>query len=660
MAYCPAYLGHICSLCCSLDARCNDMCKPEASWSAQWQAAARAVLPQAAWRRLDSEIGRYLLLMGALLPLLATLFYLVWAQELEQLGGALAQAPVRQALGLGFTKAFAALALVTGIAAWWLVLTHKSRQVAQEESNRQTQALNEQTQALRREIQSHRRTDQALQQAKQQAEEARRLADQANQAKSRYITNISHELRTPLNSIIGYAQLLDEDPAMPAHRRQAVQVIRRGGDHLLSLIEGTMDIARIESGKLSLHVRPMRFREGLQEIARMFELQAEGKGIEFIHDFGGCVPEVVRADEKRLRQVLINVLGNAVKFTQAGRVVLRLRHAREMATFEIEDTGPGIAPNELERIFEPFARGAAAGGVVPSGGTGLGLTIAKMLTDLMGGEMSVRSTPAEAGSAGGTVFRIRLFLPEVRGRQGDLFMRPAARVGYKGPRRRLLVVDNEETDRELMRNMLAPLGFEVRLAASGAACLDMLAKFSPDAVLMDLAMPGADGWQTIAAMRGRQLCGAPVAIVSANAFEKGADNAAGLGPGDFIVKPVRKDELLDWLGSALKLEWRVAQAAPALRTLRGDGQAPPWSLASAPAPAMRPPSPGQALALREAVELGYFRGVLERLDAIDRDEPGCAAWTAHMRVLARNFQFEAMSGLLRRSPTEAPDHDDRH
>ncbi len=660
MAHCPAYLGHICSLCCSLDARCNDMCKPEASWSAQWQAAARAVLPQAAWRRLDSEIGRYLLLMGALLPLLATLFYLVWAQELEQLGGASAQAPVRQALGLGFTKAFAALALVTGIAAWWLVLTHKSRQVAQEESNRQTQALNEQTQALRREIQSHRRTDQALQQAKQQAEEARRLADQANQAKSRYITNISHELRTPLNSIIGYAQLLDEDPAMPPHRRQAVRVIRRGGDHLLSLIEGTMDIARIESGKLSLDVRPMRFRDGLEEIARMFELQAEGKGIGFIHDFGGGVPEVVRADEKRLRQVLINVLGNAVKFTQAGRVALRLRHAREMATFEIEDTGPGIAPPELERIFEPFARGAAAAG----GGTGLGLTIAKMLTDLMGGEMSVRSTPAGPGGAGGTVFRIRLFLPEVRDRQVEGFMRPAARVGYKGPRRRLLVVDNEETDRELMRNMLAPLGFEVALAASGDACLDMLSAFSPDAVLMDLAMPGADGWQTIAAMRGRGLCGAPVAIVSANAFEKGADNAAGLGPGDFIVKPVRKDELLDWLGGALNLEWRVAQAAPAFGTRDVDGgeasrpQAPVPAPAL-PVPAIRPPTPGQVMALREAVELGYLRGVLERLDAIDRDEPGCADWTARMRDLARNFQFEAMGGLLRRSSPEAPDHD-RH
>src|SRR5439155_21237431 len=159
---------------------------------------------------------------------------------------------------------------------WWIVLTHKSRQVAQEESNRQTQSLNEQAQALRHEIESHQRTDEALQQAK-------RIADLANQAKSRYITAISHELRTPLNSILGYAQLLDEDDAMPAHRKQAVSVIRRGGDHLLSLIEGTLDIARIEGGKLKLDVRPMRFRECVHEIARMFELQAAGKGIAFEH-----------------------------------------------------------------------------------------------------------------------------------------------------------------------------------------------------------------------------------------------------------------------------------------------------------------------------------------------------------------------------------------
>src|SRR5205814_3852021 len=256
MAYCPAYLGHICSLCCSLDARCNDMCKPEASWSAQWQAAARALLPAPWWRKLDTELGRYLLLTSAIVPLLGLLFYMIYQHELRQIVDLSdgARDALAQGIGLGFMKVYAALVVVSAIVTWWLVLTHKSRQVAQEESNRQTQALNEQAQALRDEIESHQRTDEALQQAK-------RSAELANQAKSRYISAISHELRTPLNSIIGYAQLLDEDETIPPHRKQAVSVIRRGGDHLLSLIEGTLDIARIEGGKLTLEMKPMRFTE---------------------------------------------------------------------------------------------------------------------------------------------------------------------------------------------------------------------------------------------------------------------------------------------------------------------------------------------------------------------------------------------------------------
>ena len=409
MAHCPAYLGQICSLCCSLDARCNDMCKPQANWSAQWQAVGRRLLPAQAWARLDTELGRYLLLMLAIAPLLALLFWMIYRQELGALQSVDPQ--IAQGLGMGFIKAYAGLMVVTAIVTWWLVLTHKSRQVAQEESNRQTQALNEQAQVLREEIASHRRTDDALQQAK-------RLADTANQAKSRYITTISHELRTPLNSIIGYAQLLDEDDSIPAHRKQAVSVIRRGGDHLLSLIEGTLDIARIESGRLSLDVRPMRLRECLREMASLFELQAAGKGIEFLHAFSDNVPEVVRTDEKRLRQILINVIGNAVKFTSQGRVIFRVSHAREMALFEIEDSGPGIPPDELAQIFEPFARGSAIGSGAAGasvGSTGLGLTISKMLTDVMGGEMTVGSIAGPVPRTG-TVFRIRLFLPEVHTR----------------------------------------------------------------------------------------------------------------------------------------------------------------------------------------------------------------------------------------------------
>jgi signal transduction histidine kinase/CheY-like chemotaxis protein/purine-cytosine permease-like protein len=625
MAHCPAYLGSICSLCCSLDARCGDLCKPEARLSAQWAAALRAVLPAWAGRRLDGGLGHYLLLMAVVVPVLAGLFGLLYHVEARGLAPALA--PVLKG---GFVKAFAVVVLASGLVAWWLVLTQQSRRVAQEESRRQAQAVHAQTQALRREIESHRLTDLQLQQAKRQAE-------LANQAKSRYITTVSHELRTPLNSILGYAQLLEQDAAIPPHRRQAVSVIRRGGEHLLSLIEGTLDIARIEGGKLRLEPQPMRFREGLQQIVRLFELQAADKGLVFGHELSDRLPEVVRCDERRLRQILINVLGNAVKFTRRGRVSFRAGYAREMAVFEVEDTGPGIAPADMDAVFEPFARGAET---AASSGTGLGLTISKMLTDLMGGEMTATSTPGV-----GTLFRIRLFLPAVH--DGALPAAPRAarlrRLGYDGPRRRILVVDNEEADRALLAHLLQPLGFEVLQADSGQACLDGVDALRPDAILMDLAMPGLDGWATLRALRERGGAGlAPVAIVSGNAFDKELDNDAGVRPEDFVLKPVRLDELLDWLGARLRLDWVVEDAAaPSLGDAAGSGAAPqrPWRL----------PPQDDLDALQSLVDLGYLRGIHSRLDAIERADAAHAAFAQRMRALAQGFELDTLSTLLKES-----------
>lgn len=638
MAHCPAYQGAICSLCCTLDARCGDLCKPRASLSAQWSGALRWLLPRRVWPYLDTGLGHFLLLMLIVVPLLAAVFGVLYQQELRGLGenvlGEAQQAELLQAASLrsGFLKAYMALLLIAGIVAWWLVLAHQSRKVAQEESNRQTHLLV-------REIELHRETDRALQaatltadQARAIAERAKLAADQANQAKSRYISAISHELRTPLNSILGYAQLMGEDAAVPPHRQQAVAVIKRGGEHLLSLIEGTLDIAHIEAGKLTLHARPMRFAELMSELADMFELQAAEKGLAFRFEPSGTLPELVRADEKRVRQILINLLGNAIKFTAGGHVALRLRYAREFAAIEIEDTGPGMSPEDLSRIFEPFARGAVAGPSAP--GAGLGLTIAKMLVDLMGGEMTVESTPGV-----GSLFRVRMFLPHVHegagaGRRASSAPAPAARVrrGYEGARRRVLVVDNEEADRELLSHVLAPLGFELRTAASGHDALDLIAAgWWPDAMFVDLAMPGIDGWETIRRSRGLGLADAVVAIVSANAFDKRLENDAGITPEDFFVKPVRHSELLDWLERRLALQWTDSAPAPAPTPAR-------------PAPVM--PAPHRLHALEEAVSLGYFRGIMNQLDDIDAAQPECAAWTAAQRALARQFQFEAMSRLM--------------
>jgi signal transduction histidine kinase/purine-cytosine permease-like protein/ActR/RegA family two-component response regulator len=619
MAHCPAYQGPICSLCCTLDARCDDLCKPDARLAAQWVALLRRLLPRRMWPQLDAGLAQYLLLMGLLAPGLALLLAVIYTQTARSLGAP--AAPLAPSLREGFVAAYLLMLIVAGIVAWWLVLAQQSRRAAQEESNRQTEALY-------REIQSHRRTDEQLQQAK-------RVADAANGAKSRYITTISHELRTPLNSILGYAQLLEEDEAMPAHRRQAVSVIRRGGDHLLSLIEGTLDIARIESGKLTLDVRPMRFADGVAEIARLFELQAAGRGIGFRCIVDGRLPALVRADDRRLRQILINLLGNAVKFTAQGEVCLRVLHQRELARFDISDTGPGMSADELERVFEPFERGSAASGM-SAGSTGLGLTIARMLTELMGGEMSVKSQPGA-----GTTFTIRLFLPELSGPLPDAAAPRAPRVGYEGPRRRVLVVDNEEADRRLLLDVLRPLGFEVQTAASGEEALALLAApdaVPPDALFMDLAMPGIDGWETLRRLRaaGLQM---PAAVVSANAFDRKLDNPVGLPPEDFIVKPVRLPELLDWLGRRLALRW-----TPVERPV----------VEAAPMAAPQVPPAARLRALLQALSLGHVRGVGQQLDALEAADPGFAAFVAPLRALARQYRFDAMTDLLNRALDDEP------
>jgi len=623
MSHCPAYQGPICSLCCSLDARCGDLCKPDARLATQARDAMHALLPRRFWPAMDGGLGGWLALMVPVSLLLAGVCALLYQQELRVLGSAAPESSA--ALRQSVIGVFAMLLLASGIVGWWAVLTRQSRRVAQEESNRQTQALGEQTVRLTQEIESHRRTDAELQRAKA-------AADAANQAKSRYISTLSHELRTPLNSVIGYAQLLDDDPALPAHRRQAVSVIRRGGEHLLSLIEGTLDLARIESGKVSLATTTMHFREAVDQLADLFELQAGAKGLRFVREFDAALPQYVRADERRLRQILINVIGNAVKFTDRGSVLLRIRHEREMAYFEIEDTGPGIAERDLERIFEPFARGAARAGANSGDGTGLGLTIAKMLTDLMGGEMTVHSTPGA-----GTRFRIVLFLAEQRA--GAAAVAPALRRrgGYFGARRRVLVVDNEEVDRELLRQLLEPMGFLVTQAASGEDALQVLRALEgdvlPDAILMDLAMPGIDGWETLRRLRAERLCDAPVAIVSANAFDRRLDNDLDIGADDYVLKPVRGDELLEWLGRVLVLDWSDATATPA----------PAAAPAEAAAPADTLPELTSLQALAEQVRVGYPRGIHRWLDHIDATEPACAAFTQRLRGLASRFQLDAMA-----------------
>ena len=615
MAHCPAYDGPICSLCCTLDARCHDLCKPGARLSEQANAAMRWLLPKSLSSQFNTRIGQYLLLLSLMAGVLITILGLVYTQESVVLGEL--SPALTGVMRSAFLKIFAVLVLAGGIGCWWFVLTAESRRVAQEESNRQTYLLLE-------EIQAHQRTDAQLQHAKQ-------VAEKANHAKSRYITGISHELRTPLNSILGYAQLLEQDVSIPPQRHLALAVIRRSGEYLVSLIDGLLDIAKIEAGKMTLDIEEIRLPEFVLQLADMVRLQASNKNIEFHYTLPTELPAVVRADKKRIGQILINILGNAVKVTDRGRVSLRLEYRREMALFEIEDSGIGIDDADINRIFLPFERGSnTLSG--PENGTGLGLTIAKMLTEVMGGTLTVDSQPGR-----GSLFRIQLFLPEVHNPKPVMALPTLPVGGYAGDIRRVLVVDNEPVDRELLVRLLEPLGFVVEEAASGIEALRAVSSFAPHLILLDLGMPVLDGWETARLLRTNRMSDAPIIVVSANAFDKGRDNEAGILREDFLVKPVNVLALLERIRQVLDLSWidtpgrhSAPAAAPALR-----------------AAALATPPPGDVLRrLHELGNLGYVRGILDQLNEIEKLDPAYLSFTGLLRNHVERFDLPEYLSVL--------------
>jgi signal transduction histidine kinase len=352
MAGCPVYAGPICSLCCSLDARCHDACKDGATLPHQWRALLDWILPGRLARYADTRLAKYLGLLLLALAVAAALLSIIYVQMTSSPGAPAA------AIGGVLRAVFFILSIVAAIAIWPFLLVQESGRAAREETRRQTVALMQ-------EIEAHQRTDAALQAAKETAEAA-------SLAKSKYVRGISHELRTPLNAVLGYAQLLDSNAALPAALKHSVQVIRRSGAHLSDLVDGLLDISMIEAGKLQIYRDHVSFPDFLDQIVDMFSLQARQKGLDFVFDPPPYLPATVRADEKRLRQVLINLLSNAIRNTPRGQVIFRIRYSGEVCRFDIEDTGVGIADADLQRIFLPFERVEDAGRTVRGTGRGDG------------------------------------------------------------------------------------------------------------------------------------------------------------------------------------------------------------------------------------------------------------------------------------------------
>jgi signal transduction histidine kinase/CheY-like chemotaxis protein/purine-cytosine permease-like protein len=609
MAHCPAYQGAICSLCCSLDARCNDRCKaPAARMQNQVFDSLRRLLPARFNLRLNTRIGHYLLVFGLLSGGLAMVLWMLYYQQVAGLSGLTPSAP--DSIHGIFIKLFFTLLVLIGVGSWWLILTNESRSVAQEESERQTNLLLQ-------EIEAHKQTDAELQRAKEAAESA-------NLAKSRFVTGMSHELRTPLNSILGYAQILQVDATIPSARKDAITVIRRSGEHLLSLIDGLLDIAKIEAGKMRLASDELAFVEFLEQIVSMFAPQAKQKGLLFHFEHSGRLPQIVHADQKRLRQILINLLGNAVKFTDHGSVTVRVRYLREIAYFDIIDTGIGIAAEDLERVFLPFERSNAAN-LREDIGTGLGLAISSMLTHIMGGELSVNSS-----IGAGSRFHLKIYLPEVHVPRPRLKLEDQM-SGYLGATRRVLVVDDQASQRRLLKDMLAPLGFELSEADGGLACMEQLQHQFPDLILLDIAMPLMDGWAVARAIRARGLTQLPIIFVSANAFENLHERPDPPLYNDFVIKPVPYNELLSKIRQQLQIEWVSASTVPA---------APSRDAAElAPQPMLLVPSQEKLQTLLELGKIGYAKGILKKLAEMEQLNPAYLPFTTELRQLIKQFRL---------------------
>ncbi|SEG81267.1 hybrid sensor histidine kinase/response regulator [Marinobacterium lutimaris] len=600
MTVCPLYGGNICSLCCSLDARCNDACKQDSTFSHQISSVLRAILPAALMGKVNSRLGHFIGLMLVFDTIVGAFLSLIYFQM---------QGPEPDSVGLVgavLWKVFFLLQIIIGVAAWLFLLAHESRVLAQDESAQQTERL-------MAEIRAHELTDQELQDAKE-------MAEAASLAKSRYLTGISHELRTPLNAVLGYAQLLDVAADIPGHRRPAINVIKRSSEHLANLIEELLDISRIEAGRLELYRNEVALISFMEQIVYMFRLQAEAKGINFSYTRQQRVPEFVATDEKRLRQILINLLSNAIKFTDKGSVSLTLTYRSEVAEFVISDTGVGIAEEDLERIYKPFERLESAASHQP--GTGLGLTITKLLTDIMGGDLQVESVPGR-----GTTFRLTLMMTSLT----KPVQIPVSQIwlgGYLGERKSVMIVDDDPTHRDLIRDILQPVGFNVITAQDGDNCIELCSQDLPDLFILDVSMPGMTGWELLHTLRERGAA-VPVIMLSADAREWA--QLSDVHPFDaYLVKPVRVAELLEQIGKLLHLEWDKQVECQG----RDD----------------EPENPSLPLVnigqLKRYVEIGYLEGIKSEVERIAQEASLSNQETEALRAMVNSFNFTGVIDRL--------------
>jgi signal transduction histidine kinase/CheY-like chemotaxis protein len=408
----------------------------------------------------------------------------------------------------------------------------------------------------------------AMRRAQTRAKLAQEKAETANRAKSVFLSNMSHELRTPLNAILGFSRLLHDDVSLSVEHRKTLDIINRSGVHLLGLINNVLDMAKIEAGQTAVENTVFDLRATMRDIADLMRQRAEAKGLELTLDIAADLPRVVLADEGKLRQVVLNLVGNAVKFTSQGGVTLRVAtrpsgESNRITLFlEVEDSGAGIAPEHQQRIFEPFVQ---LGHKSDQKGTGLGLTITRQFVELMGGVIRVESVPGK-----GSTFLVEVPMEPSEASEmaaaEDKEMR-VARLAPNQPAYRVLIVEDQEENWQLLRQLLERAGLQVRVAVNGALGVEAFQSWQPQFIWMDWRMPVMDGLEATHRIRalegGRDV---KIVVVSASVLKEEREQVLASGADDFMSKPIQFRQVFDCMAKHLGARF-VSEEPPTPRAM---------------------------------------------------------------------------------------------